>query len=487
MKIRPKIKLFGYSTLIYGTANLLTKLVVITLVPLYTTYLSVNEVGLVVFLEMIELFVVTIIPIGCINAMWRFLPEEKVHNKNKIIISAFTVIMASGLMITSLLLFFQNNISLFFGIPNDNNLLFFVFVSCFLQSISHFIYALLQHKNQSVFYLILSLVQFLSLVGLTIYLIVHCGIGIIGIYYAKAIVFSSSFICIFFILIRNTQVFPSFEFIKKILIFGLPLIPMILLMPVLNVSDRYFLKLFTSIEEIGRYGIAYKFGLLINMFLVIPISRTWGPQMFQVGKSKENYRKIHQDLTFYYSYVGWFIIVGLCFFSDSIISIAANKEYLAAAWLIPWVSLAYFVGGFKIFFLASASLADRTDLLVKVGLLAIITNVVLNYFLIKNYGVEGAVLSAILSNLILILLLLNFTKSVNQFSWPMKKIVHGAIIAFLIIIIFKTIQEFAIDYIFVVKCFLLIMFPILSLFTKLIGEKEINGVKYIWHFILRKI
>ena len=105
MKIRPKIKLFGYSTLIYGMANLLTKLAVITLVPLYTTYLSVHEVGLIVFLEMVELFVVTIIPIGCINAMWRFLPEEKGHNKNKLIISAFTVIMVSGLVLTFLLLF----------------------------------------------------------------------------------------------------------------------------------------------------------------------------------------------------------------------------------------------------------------------------------------------------------------------------------------------------------------------------------------------
>ena len=487
MKIRPKIKLFGYSTLIYGMANLLTKLAVITLVPLYTTYLSVHEVGLIVFLEMVELFVVTIIPIGCINAMWRFLPEEKGHNKNKIIISAFTVIMVSGLVITFLLLFFQNNISLFFGIPNDNNLLFFVFVSCFLQSMSHFIYSLLQYKNQSVFYLILSLVQFLSLVGLTIYLIVYSGQGIIGIYYAKTSVFFTSFICIIFILIKNTRALPSFKFIKKILIFGLPMIPMMLLMPVLNVSDRYFLKLFTSLEEIGRYGIAYKFGMLINMFLVIPINRSWGPQMFQVGKSKEENRKIHQDLTFYYSYIGWFIIVGLSFFSDTIISIVANKEYLAAAWLIPWVSLAYFVGGFKIFFLASATLADRTDLLVKTGLLAIITNVCLNYFFIKNYGVEGAVLSTILSNLILILLLLNFTKSVNQFSWPMKKIVHGAIIACFIIILFKTFQEFAIDYTFVVKWILLMMFPILSLFTKLIGEKEINGVKYLWHFIFRKL
>ena len=67
-------------------ANLLTKIVVITLVPLYTTYLTVFEVGLIVFLEMIELFVVTIIPIGCINAMWRYLPGEEVNIKNKIII-----------------------------------------------------------------------------------------------------------------------------------------------------------------------------------------------------------------------------------------------------------------------------------------------------------------------------------------------------------------------------------------------------------------
>ena len=223
MKIRPKIKLFGYSTLIYGTANLLTKLVVITLVPLYTTYLTISEVGLIIFLEMFELFVVTIIPIGSINAMWRFLPEEKGNNINKIIISAFTIMIFSGLAITFLLLFFQDDISLFFGIPNNNNLLFFVFISCFLQSVSHFIYSLLQHKNQSIFYLILSLVQFLSLVGITIYLIVYSGLGIIGIYYAKVAVFLMSFVGIIFILIKYTPALPSFKFIKKILVFGLPM------------------------------------------------------------------------------------------------------------------------------------------------------------------------------------------------------------------------------------------------------------------------
>ena len=487
MSIRPKIKLFGYSTLVYGLANLMTKAVVITLVPLYTAYLTVFEVGLIVFLEMIELFVVTIIPIGCINAMWRYLPGQSVQIKNKIIISTFTIIVFSGFALTSLLLLFQNNISLFLNISNKNNLLLFVFISFFLQSLSNFIYALLQYRNQAIFYLILSLVQFLSLVGLTIYFIVYNNTGIAGIYYAKVLVFSASLIFVFFILIKTTPGLPSFNIIKKLLKYGFPIIPMILLMPFLNVSDRFFLKIFASIEDIGRYGIAYKFGMLINMFLIIPINRSWGPQMFQVGNNFENNREIHQDITFYYSFIGWFIIISLSFFSDTIISIFTTEDYKSAAWLIPWVSLAYFIGGFKIFFLATASLSDRTDLLIKAGVFTIIFNTILNYFLIKNYGLEGAVLSTILSNVILIVLLLNSSRSINQFSWPYGKIVHGAIISAFLIIFFEIIKEITINYIIITKCLLIAAFPILSLFTNLIGQKEMNGVRHLLSSLYKKV
>ena len=122
MTIRPKIKLFGYSTIVYGVSNLLTKIVAITLVPIYTTYLTVFEVGIIALLEMIELFVVTIIPIGCINAMWRYLPKEKDSRKNKIIISTFVIMLISGTIITLILLFFQNSIGLMFNIPSEKNI-----------------------------------------------------------------------------------------------------------------------------------------------------------------------------------------------------------------------------------------------------------------------------------------------------------------------------------------------------------------------------
>ena len=77
-------------------------------------------------------------------------------------------------------------------------------------------------------------------------------------------------------------------------------------MPFLTVSDRYFLHVFSSVEDIGRYGIAYKFGMLINMLLVIPVQRSWGPQMFQVGNLIEENKQIHRDITFLL-FIYWFI------------------------------------------------------------------------------------------------------------------------------------------------------------------------------------
>ena len=310
--------------------------------------------------------------------------------------------------------------------------------------------------------------------------------GIIGIYYAKIGVFFTLSISMFFFLIKTAPALPSFKLIKKLLAYGLPIIPLILLMPVLTVSDRYFLQMYSSVEDIGRYGIAYKFGMLINMLLVVPIQKYWGPQMFQVGDLLEENKKIHQDITFYYSFIGLFILLGLSLFSDTILTIFANDDYIEVSWVIPWISLAYFIGGFKIFLQASASLSDRTDLFIKTGIYTIFSNIFLNYILIKQFGIRGAVASTILSYLILVGLLLITSKSINVIKWPIKKILHGAFIAALVIIIFESIKDFSLNYnIIIIKFILLLLFPIISITTNLIGHKEINGLRSIWYSIVK--
>ena len=487
MAIRPKIKTFGYATIIYGFSNLLTKIVAVTLIPLYTNYLSVYEVGIIALLEMIELFVVTLIPIGCVNAMWRYLPEKQGQDKNKIIISSFTLIMISGILIVGILFFFRNYLSRVLNIESSDNLIIFVLISCFLRALSNFIYWILQYKNQVFTYLLLSLTQFISLILLTIYFIIGNQTGVAGIYFAKVIVFSVLFIYTIYYLIKSALTVPSFAVMNKLLSYGLPIIPLILLMPVLTVSDRYFLSVFSSVEDIGRYEIAYKFGMLINMLLVIPVQRSWGPQMFQVGNLIEQNKQIHRDITFYYAYIGYFILLGLSLFAETILLIFANEDYLSVSWVIPWISLAYFVGGFKIFLQATASIADRTDLFIKTGIYTIISNLMLNFILIKHFSIKGAVVSTNLSYLILVILLFYSSKRVGKITLPIKRIIHGACIASFLIIIFYTTKKIDLGYEITIKFFLLTLFPIISILTNLIGSKELNGLRSLWNSFFKKV
>ena len=173
-----------------------------------------------------ELFIVTIIPMGSINAMWRYLPGEKEINKKHIISSAFMVIVLSGIFITLLLTIFQNSISVLLNIPKEVNILNLVFISCFLQSVSHFIYWVLQYKNKAFFYLTLSFLQFLFLVSLTIYLIIEVELGLVGIYYAKIYVYSILCIFMLFYLFKSSFTLPSLKHIQRILTYGIPIVPM---------------------------------------------------------------------------------------------------------------------------------------------------------------------------------------------------------------------------------------------------------------------
>ena len=209
--------------------------------------------------------------------------------------------------------------------------------------------------------------------------------------------------------------------------------------------------------------------------------------MFQVGVASEETKKIHQDITFYYSFIGQFIIIALSFFADTILTIFANNNYLEVSWVIPWISLAYFIGGFKIFLMASASLADRTDLFIKIGLLTILANLFLNFILIKEFGVLGAVSSTIISYIILIFLLFIYSRGLNNIIWPIKKIIHGTVLTILIISVFNIIKDFNFDYEIMIKFILLMSFPVLSILTKLIGSKEISGIKYLWKIMTEKI
>ena len=144
--------------------------------------------------------------------------------------------------------------------------------------------------------------------------------------------------------------------------------------------------------------------MLINMFLIVPLQRGLLPMMYREGL-KDEMRPIYKDVLFYYLISGCFFILGVTFFIEPIITWISSPEYTNAAYVVPFISTAYLIAGFRSFFLPLIALKDRTDLLGKIAVIGIAVCLSLNYVLIRQFGIDGAVAATVFSYLIFTLLL----------------------------------------------------------------------------------
>ena len=207
--------------------------------------------------------------------------------------------------------------------------------------------------------------------------------------------------------------------IRDGLAFGAPLIVYVFAQSMIDLSDRYFIAEMVGVEYAGIYNIAYKFGM-INFFLFKFFQQAWNPHMFEVlekGSTSKKLGLIKQTL---------FISLGILFLAFLVALIAPiyvriflAEEYHVAIPVIPWICAAY---GFRsIYGLNSGFIffKKRTVHLSTLTLINALINLVLNYFLILEYGFIGAAIATLItfifSNLLLILLMVkDYRSEINQ-------------------------------------------------------------------------
>ena len=116
MAVRSQIKSLGSDTLVYGIGHLLTKLVAFLLIPIYTRYLNMSDVGFYALLETLELLAVSFIISGMQYSLWRFLPKSNKKDLHKLVISGFWgTLVVSGILLLILSLF-SREIATFIGL-----------------------------------------------------------------------------------------------------------------------------------------------------------------------------------------------------------------------------------------------------------------------------------------------------------------------------------------------------------------------------------
>ena len=488
MNIRKPVLIVGKHGLIYGLGNILSKVTIFFLIPIYTNYLTTKEVGILALIEMTEMFFITIGSSAIYQSTWYKLSLNNKDSHSKIIFSGYMGLIISNIVLLVLLSFFMDGFYQFLGFSKNTgySIGYLVLINILLQFGGTFTLALWQYQQKSIPFIILSIFQLIGILAFSIYFVVFQSMGIFGIILGKFIVVLSIFIFSTIFLIKKYYSIPSFKIFYELIKFGYPLIFIGLATPILNVSDRYFLNLFVPLSQIGIYSINYKFGMLINMFLIVPLQRGLLPMIYRQGL-KDEMRSIYKDVLFYYLIIGCFFILGVTFFIEPIITWISSPEYTNAAYVVPFISTAYLIAGFRTFFLPLIALKDRTDLLGKIAVIGIAVCLSLNYVLIRQFGIDGAVAATVFSYLIFTLSLYYLTIKVEVMDWGWPRIGKVVALTSMIISGVHLVGNQWNSFEWISGLIGFISFPVLLWAFRIIGEREINGVKSIISFLQNKV
>lgn len=469
-------KRFIKHSFIYSLGNFLAKAVGFFLIPLYTRYLTPADYGILELLDLTASMVSIFLGLRISSAIIRFYYDFEGEEKREVISSALISIFFIAILIIVTSQFVSDKVSyLVFNTIVYKKYFKIVFICTALSLISTVPESYLIARQQSFFYTVILLGRLICYVTLNIYFIVVLKMGILGILYGSLITktFNSFFLSIFCI-IKNKLKF-SFEKLKNMLKYGIPLIPATFGMFILNYSDRFFLQKLTSSTDVGIYALGYKFGYMLPFLVLQPIQMILNPQMFEISKRPDGKTTLEKMFTYIFLIIA-FCAMSLSMLTEDAIKIMATPTFYSAYKIVPWVVLGYTFMGLSNFFQGGLMIKKYTHYIGLGVFLAALSNPALNFLLIPKFKAMGAAYSTAISFFIMLVVNYWFCQRVFPIKCEWNRIFKISLVSLFLLLLSQYSPTSSLLLSLFTKTLLILSFPLLLYIVRFFTEGEIEKV-----------
>ena len=324
------------NTIILFIGKTSTQFISFFLLPLYTSYLSTKEYGIV---DLIQTYVTLFVPIISIQSgmsVFRFLVDSRGRDKdNKSNITNNFYIIFIALLIFSVI---YSIVCLFVNFPYKL-LIYFSVIVC---TLSDDLLQVCRGMGKTIDYSIACIVT--GLVTIVSNIVLICGFG----YRETGMIFSmafANFICCVYIFFR-LKLYKYFsiklkdtKLIKKMLGYSLPLVPNSISWWIVNVSDRTIVSWVIGTAANGIYAISNKFPTIMNALLgIFNLSWSESSALHINDKDREEFfSEIINSMIKLFGCVGLLLITLMPF----VFPIFVNSKFNEALKYIPILVVAY--------------------------------------------------------------------------------------------------------------------------------------------------
>ena len=428
------------TTTIYGLSIFLNRSAGFLLLPLYTYYLSPQEMGLFNLMQSIWLFIILIYMYGMETSFIKFFIEADSEEEKKTIYSSTIILITITSLLLSVLFFITGGDLMHFFRFEDQNMAVKLFrlicILLFIDTLSRFPLLLLRAKLKAKSYLFINTFGLILNILLNIVLLVYFNLKVEAIFISYIISLILSFI-LGLILTRDYLAI-SFNWVKvKILIkYGNKFIYIGLFLLLIDVSDRFFLKYLCDESVVGIYSASYKLASIMSL-IIAAFRFSWTPYFLNISKNPEN-KTILSNIFTYFTFVGLFLFLLFSFFIPDIVKAnlfgisILELKYQPGLVIIPAVLLSYFFSGIFANLNVAPFFRDKTSYILLVSFIGLVTNFILNFILIPNYNMLGAAYATLASYLIMSIIIFLISQKIYKIDFQYKKIIIIFFVTFLV-------------------------------------------------------
>ena len=403
-----RIKSLAQHTAVYGMGDLLGRAVSILLVPIYARHLTSADNGILSLAFAFIGFSAALYSLGLNPALVRLLSGKTDLGKHRAAFSsAFFALFATGVILSSLVWTNAGSLAHHLLGSSDYSAIFELIAAIvLLDALSEPLFTLCRARQRSFHYAIVRVIQHTLQLGLTAYFIGILGRGPIAVFEANLI--SSVFALLVMFPVGLRLIRPTFDVraLRDLLRFGFPFVPSAFSFLIISLSDRFLIRFFLDLDNLGIYGITYKLGLPI-FFVVKAFRSAWAPAVLDETE-EEDTRRMCARVTTYFTLFGIFGCLILATFAREIIVLIAGDNaptYLEGIRVVPIVGLAFFFHGLYIILTAGVYAEGRAGSLPFIVGTGACVNIAINIFLLPKIGFIAAAYSTLIAHILMTVLL----------------------------------------------------------------------------------
>jgi O-antigen/teichoic acid export membrane protein len=423
MSLGAQLKRLARHSAVYGIGGLVSRILAVLLLPLYTSYLSPSDYGRIETLVAASSVLIIVLQLGIGSAFFRFYFDSTDAARRILVVrTSFWFTMAMATLGLALGVALAGPLADALRLGDSSDLVQASAVGLWAQMNYQQLTSVFRAEERSVAFVMASLANILITVGATVLLVVVFDKGPLGVIVGNFV----GTLCVYVVLLGYRRYQLGLEVDRDLLRamnrFGLPLVPAALALWAVNFIDRYLIAVFKSQSEVGVYSVAVRISSAV-VFLMIAFRTAWPAFAYSIEDDREAKRAYSFVLTYIVFVTSW-ASVALGLLAPWLVELLARKpgfhRAADAVALLAFAGAAY--AAYTVVAIGSGR-ARRTQMNWVVAGVGAAVNVGLNLVLIPAYGMVGAAIATAAAYLALFLGMVLYAQHVYPVAYQWRRLV----------------------------------------------------------------